>query len=101
MLIVGLSITNVLGSKNRAFQLSLQSPHDVGKITKCFRVRAFWNPDNSITKVLWHLHPLCCVVGSCVRYIVSDCDSVQVMHESTNYATTPEDAAADALNAGE
>ncbi|XP_024356912.1 beta-xylosidase/alpha-L-arabinofuranosidase 1 [Physcomitrium patens] len=33
-------------------------------------------------------------------YIVSDCDSVLVMHESTNYAPTTEDAAADALNAG-
>lgn len=34
------------------------------------------------------------------RYIVSDCDSVMVMHESTNYSPTTEDAAADALNAG-
>ncbi|KAG0554535.1 hypothetical protein KC19_12G098500 [Ceratodon purpureus] len=33
-------------------------------------------------------------------YIVSDCDSVMVMHESTNYSPTTEDAAADALNAG-
>lgn len=63
-------------------------------------MRVSRNPGNSITKVLLHLHPYY-LVGSCVRYIVSDCDSVQVMHESTNYATTPEDAVADALNAGE
>ena len=31
---------------------------------------------------------------------MSDCDSVMVMHESTNYSPTTEDAAADALNAG-
>lgn len=34
------------------------------------------------------------------RYITSDCDAVQVMHDNHKYAKTPEDAAAFALKAG-
>lgn len=33
-------------------------------------------------------------------YIVSDCDSVSVYYNQQHYGTTPEDAAADAINAG-
>lgn len=33
-------------------------------------------------------------------YIVSDCDSVGVFYNSQHYASTPEDAAADAIKAG-
>ncbi|GAB2282228.1 Probable beta-D-xylosidase 2 [Dionaea muscipula] len=38
----------------------------------------------------WHLN----------GYIVSDCDSVKVFYDSQHYATTPEEAAADAIRAG-
>lgn len=34
------------------------------------------------------------------RYIVSDCDSVEVFYNSINYTATPEDAVAVALKAG-
>lgn len=33
-------------------------------------------------------------------YIVSDCDSVEVLYNSQHYASTPEDAAADSIKAG-
>ncbi|XP_021854652.1 probable beta-D-xylosidase 5 isoform X2 [Spinacia oleracea] len=33
-------------------------------------------------------------------YVVTDCDSIQVLYESINYTTTPEDAVADALKEG-
>ena len=38
----------------------------------------------------WHLN----------GYIVSDCDSVQVLFNSQHYTRTPEEAAADAIKAG-
>lgn len=34
------------------------------------------------------------------RYIVSDCDSVDVFYNSQHYTTTPEDAVAATLKAG-
>lgn len=34
------------------------------------------------------------------RYIVSDCDSIEVYYKSINYTATPEDAVALALKAG-
>lgn len=34
------------------------------------------------------------------RYIVSDCDSVDVLYNSQHYTSTPEDAAADSIKAG-
>lgn len=33
-------------------------------------------------------------------YIVSDCDSVEVLYNSQHYTSTPEDAAADSIKAG-
>lgn len=33
-------------------------------------------------------------------YVVTDCDSIQVLYESINYTATPEDAVALALKAG-
>ena len=39
-------------------------------------------------------------MDSLCRYIVSDCDSIEVYHKSINYTATPEDAVALALNAG-
>lgn len=36
-----------------------------------------------------------------VRYIVSDCDSVQVLYEAQHYTKTPEEAAAVTIMAGE
>lgn len=35
-----------------------------------------------------------------VRYITSDCDAVAVVYEYIGYASSPEDAVADCLNAG-
>lgn len=35
------------------------------------------------------------------RYIVSDCDSVGVLYDTQHYTRTPEEAAADAIKAGE
>lgn len=35
------------------------------------------------------------------RYIVSDCDSVRVFYDNQHYASTPEEAAADAIKAGD
>lgn len=34
------------------------------------------------------------------RYIVSDCDSIEVYYDRINYTSTPEDAVALALKAG-
>lgn len=34
------------------------------------------------------------------RYIVSDCDSVGVFYNTQHYTSTPEEAAADAIKAG-
>lgn len=36
----------------------------------------------------------------CCRYIVSDCDSVDVFYKSQQYTKTPEEAAAKAILAG-
>lgn len=35
-----------------------------------------------------------------IRYITSDCDAVQVIHDNQGYAKSPEDAVADVLKAG-
>ena len=40
------------------------------------------------------------LVGCC-RYIVSDCDSVDVFYKNQHYTKTPEEAAAKAILAGE
>lgn len=35
-----------------------------------------------------------------IRYIVSDCDSIEVYYDAIHYTATPEDAVALALKAG-
>lgn len=44
--------------------------------------------------------PNCACVVAFGRYIVSDCDSIQVYDTAIRYTATPEDAVALALNAG-
>lgn len=38
--------------------------------------------------------------GSCCRYIVSDCDSVDVLYSQQHYTKTPEEAAAITIKSG-
>ena len=35
-----------------------------------------------------------------IRYIVSDCDAVSIIHDVQKYAKSPEDAVAEVLKAG-
>lgn len=36
----------------------------------------------------------------CIRYIVSDCDSVGVMYDTQHFTVTPEESAAATIKAG-